>query len=56
MGAAAGATGIGYDLFMASYRFMNIRETGYITWLILLVAIILEIVATRLKAHQRVQR
>jgi phosphonate transport system permease protein len=53
MGAAAGAGGIGYDLFMASGFYFDIREVGYITWLILIVAIILEIGATRLRQAWR---
>jgi phosphonate transport system permease protein len=56
MGAAAGAGGIGYDLFMASGFYFNIGEVGFITYLILIVAIILEIGAMRLKAGQHVQR
>jgi phosphonate transport system permease protein len=56
MGAAAGAGGIGYDLFMASGFYFNTGEVGTITWLILLVAILLEIGATRLKRTQHVQR
>ena len=52
MGAAAGAGGIGYNLFMASY-YLNIREMGYITYLILAVAIVMEIGATRLKKRYR---
>ena len=54
MGAAAGAGGIGYNLFMAGY-YLNIREIGYITYLILGVAIAMEIVATRLKKRHRLQ-
>ena len=52
MGAAAGAGGIGYNLWMASY-YLNIREMGYITYLILAVAIAMEIAATRLKKRYR---
>jgi len=52
MGAAAGAGGIGYNLFMAGY-YLNIREMGYITYLILAVAIAMEIAATRLKKRYR---
>ncbi|HVP17667.1 MAG TPA: ABC transporter permease subunit [Spirochaetia bacterium] len=52
MGAAAGAGGIGYNLFMASY-YLNIREMGYITYLILAVAVLMEIAATRLKKRYR---
>jgi phosphonate transport system permease protein len=49
MGAAAGAGGIGYQLFMAAGYFFDIREIGFITYLILAVALIMEIIATRLK-------
>jgi phosphonate transport system permease protein len=56
MGAAAGAGGIGYDLFMAGGYYFNIGEVGTITWLILGVAIVMEILATRLKQAQHVQR
>jgi hypothetical protein len=40
MGAAAGAGGIGFNLFMSSAYFFDMREIGYITYLILFVAII----------------
>jgi len=56
MGAAAGAGGIGYDLFMASGFYFNLGEVGYITYLLLLAAILLEVGATRLKARQHVHR
>jgi phosphonate transport system permease protein len=56
MGAAAGAGGIGFDLFMASGFYFNIGEVGFITWLILAVAILLEIGATWLKRKQHVHR
>jgi phosphonate transport system permease protein len=56
MGAAAGAGGAGYDLFMASGFYYNINEVGYITWLILAVAVGLELGASRLKKSQRVLR
>ncbi|MDC7224443.1 MAG: ABC transporter permease subunit [Spirochaetales bacterium] len=49
MGAAAGAGGIGYNLFMAAGYFFDIREIGYITILILFVALLMELLATRLK-------
>lgn len=49
MGAAAGAGGIGFDLFMASAFYFDLREVGAITWMILAVAIVLELVANRLK-------
>lgn len=56
MGAAAGAGGIGYELFMASGYYFDIGEAGCIVWLILAIAIALEIGATRLKRAQRVAR
>lgn len=49
MGAAAGAGGIGFDLFMASSFYFDMREVGFITYMILIVAFLLEIVSTRLK-------
>ncbi|WP_077596183.1 phosphonate ABC transporter, permease protein PhnE [Oceanobacillus kimchii] len=49
MGAAAGAGGIGFELFMASGFYFDLREVGFITYAILLIAIILEITSTKLK-------
>lgn len=49
MGAAAGAGGIGFELVMAAGFRYDIQEIGYITYLILAVALVMEIVATRLK-------
>ncbi|MDX8047500.1 ABC transporter permease subunit [Gracilibacillus sp. S3-1-1] len=49
MGAAAGAGGIGFELFMASGFYFDLREVGFITYAILIIAIILELVSTRLK-------
>jgi phosphonate transport system permease protein len=50
MGAAAGAAGIGFDLFMASGFYFDLREVGMITYFILGFAIIIETIATRFKA------
>ena len=49
MGAAAGAGGIGYQLWMAAGYFFDIREIGFITYLILIVALLMELLATRMK-------
>lgn len=49
MGAAAGAGGIGYELFMSSTFYYDMNEVGMITIIILIVAIILELIANRLK-------
>ncbi|WP_080876060.1 ABC transporter permease subunit [Oceanobacillus timonensis] len=49
MGAAAGAGGIGFELFMASGFYFDLNEVGFITYAILLIAIILEVFSTQLK-------
>lgn len=49
VGAAAGAGGIGFDLFMASSFYYNIYRVGTITWLVLIVALVLEFLANRIK-------
>ena len=50
MGAAAGAGGIGFDLFMASGFYFDLREVGFITCLILAVAVVLELASNKLKS------
>ncbi len=50
MGAAAGAGGIGYNLFMAGYFYFDLREMGYLTYAIVLAVVLLEIAATKIKA------
>lgn len=54
MGAAAGAGGIGFDMFMASSFYLDIREIGAITYFILAIAILLEMVAIRFKKKLKV--
>ncbi|PJZ00664.1 PhnE/PtxC family ABC transporter permease [Bacillus vallismortis] len=54
MGAAAGAGGIGFDMFMASNFYQDIREIGSITYFILAIAVLLEMVAIRLKKTLKV--
>ena len=49
MGAAAGAGGIGFELFMASGFYFDLREVGFITYAILNVAVGLELLSTQLK-------
>ena len=51
MGAAAGAAGIGFDLFMASEFYFNLHEVGLVTYFILAFAIILEVLATNMKSR-----
>lgn len=50
MGAAAGASGVGFDLYMASGYYFDLREVGLITYIILAFAIALETIATRMKS------
>lgn len=49
VGAAAGAGGIGYQLFMASGFYFDFHEVGLIVYLILVFTIPLEIVSYRLR-------
>ncbi len=51
MGVAAGAGGIGFELFMASSLYFDIREVGFITYLILAVAVGLEMGVNGLRRH-----
>lgn len=51
MGATAGAGGIGFDMFMASGFYLDLRELGAFTYAILAFAIALEWGATRLKSQ-----
>ncbi|WP_127581346.1 PhnE/PtxC family ABC transporter permease [Paenibacillus koleovorans] len=53
MGAAAGAGGIGYDMFMASSFYYDVREIGTITYFILALAVLMEVLANRLKRKLR---
>jgi len=50
IGAAAGAGGIGFDLFMAGSFYFDLRELGFITYIVIVAVILLEMVATRVKA------
>jgi phosphonate transport system permease protein len=56
MGATAGAGGIGFDMFMASAFYLDLRELGAFTYAILIFAILLEWGATRMKADLGPQR
>lgn len=54
MGAAAGAGGIGFDMFYASGMYYDLREIGALSYYILVFAVIIEIFAMRLKKNLRV--
>ncbi len=51
MGAAAGAAGIGFDLYMASGYYFDLHEVGLITYFILSFAIVLETLATYMRSR-----
>jgi len=50
VGAAAGAGGIGFDLFMAGNFYFDLRELGFITYIVVAAVVLLEIAATKIKA------
>lgn len=51
VGAVAGAGGVGYQLYLAGSFYHNIHEVGFITYLCLAVAAVLEVAATRLRGR-----
>jgi phosphonate transport system permease protein len=53
MGAAAGAAGIGFDMYMASGFYFDLQEVGLITYFILAFAILLEAFSTKIKRRIR---
>ena len=50
IGAVAGAGGLGFDLFMAGTYYFDLRELGFITYMVVITVVLLEMVATRMKA------
>lgn len=51
VGAAAGAGGIGYQLFVASGMEFDFHETGFIVYLVVLVAFLLEFIAVKIRNY-----
>lgn len=51
VGAAAGAGGIGYQLFVTSGLSFDFHEVGYIVYMVIAVTIVLEFIAVRLRQH-----
>ncbi|CAJ1197348.1 PhnE/PtxC family ABC transporter permease [Companilactobacillus nantensis] len=49
VGAAAGAGGIGYQLFVASGMSFDFHETGFIVYLVILVTFALEFIAVKIR-------
>lgn len=50
MGAAAGAGGIGFNLFMAGNFYFDLNEMGFLTYVVVIAVIILEFISTKIKA------
>lgn len=49
MGAAAGAGGIGFGLFMAGSFYFDLHEMGFLTYVVVIAVIILEMFSTKIK-------
>lgn len=56
VGAASGAGGIGYEMFMAGNMYHDLREVGVFAYLILITAIILEIISYILRSKYIVNK
>jgi phosphonate transport system permease protein len=50
VGAAAGSGGIGYGMWMAGAFYFDLHEMGFITYIVVISVVLLEIVATRIKS------
>lgn len=50
MGEAAGAGGIGFQLFMAGSFYFNLHEMGFLTYVVVIAVVILEFCSTKIKA------
>ena len=53
IGAAAGAGGIGFDMFMAGNFYFDLHELGFITYIVVASVILLEVIATKIKTKVR---
>ena len=53
MGAAAGAGGIGFNLFMAGNFYFDLHEMGFLTYVVIIAVIILEMVSTKIKGKAK---
>lgn len=50
MGAAAGAGGIGFNLFMAGSFYFDLNEMGLLTYVVVIAVVVLEVISTKIKA------
>lgn len=53
MGAAAGAGGIGFNLYMAGSYYFDLHEMGFLTYVVILAVVLLEICSTKIKEKVR---
>jgi phosphonate transport system permease protein len=53
MGAATGAGGIGYNLFMAGSFYFDMHEMGFITYVVVISVVLLEAAAMKIKAKAK---
>ncbi len=53
MGAAAGAGGIGFQLYMAGSFYFDLHEMGFLTYVVVVAVILLEMVSTKIKAKAK---
>ena len=53
MGAAAGAGGIGFQLYMAGSFYFDLHEMGFLTYVVVIAVILLEMVSTKMKAKAK---
>ncbi len=53
MGAAAGAGGIGFHLFMAGSFYFDLHEMGFLTYIVVIAVVLLEAISTKIKAKAK---
>lgn len=53
MGAAAGAGGIGFNLYMAGSFYFDLREMGALTYIVVIAVVLLEMASTKIKAKAK---
>ena len=53
MGAAAGAGGIGFNLFMAGSFYFALHEMGFLPYVVVIAVVLLEMVSTKINAKAK---
>jgi phosphonate transport system permease protein len=49
VGAAAGAGGIGFNLYMAGSFYFDLHEMGMLTYIVVIAVVLLEMFSTKIK-------